>query len=245
MTRARGTAANGAYTTTVSGVSTSCHTYYFLFTDSSLDVVRYPTTGVLGFGTGCPDFQGEIAPNAPTGVNAAATSSSQVQVTWNAVGGATSYEIHRRNPGGSFALRGTSLTTSFNDSASANTAYLYRVRAVNPAGSSGDSAFDLATTVMFADDPLTAGVAVKAVHLAQLRAAVSAVRVQAGLSTGTYTDAAASGVTVKAIHLTQLRTYLDQAMSTLGLSTGGWTDASLVDMPIKVAHVQQLRNRVK
>jgi uncharacterized protein YkwD len=246
MTRTRGTAASGAFTVTVSGVSTSCHTYYFSFVDSSLDAVRYPTTGALGFGTGCPDFQGgQTAPAAPAGVNAIATSGTQVQVTWNAVIGATSYEIYRRGPGGSFTLRGTSLTTAYNDTASAGTAYLYRVRAMNPGGSSGDSASDLATTVIFTDDPLAPGMLVKAVHLSQLRTAVSAVRAQAGLSTATYSDAAATGVTVKAIHITQLRTYLDQAMTALGLTTGGWTDASLNGVTIEATHFQQIRNRVK
>ena len=246
MTRTRGTATNGAYTVTVAGVTTSCHTYYFSFVDSSLNTVRYPTTGVLGFGTGCPDYQnGEVAPAAPTGVTATATSSTQVQVTWNAVTGATSYQIYRRDPGGVFSLRGTSLTTSFNDTASANTAYLYRVRAVNAGGSSGDSASDLATTVIFTDDPLTAGVVIKAVHLAQLRTAVNAVRAQASLGAATYTDAATAGVIVKAVHITELRAALDQAMSALGLTTGGWTDASLTGVPVKATHVQQIRNRVK
>jgi hypothetical protein len=246
MTRTRGTAANGAFTATVSGVSTSCHTYYFSFADASLNPVRYPTAGVLGFGADCPDYQsGELAPAAPTGVSAIATSGTQVQVTWNAVTGATSYEIHRRAPGGSFTLRGTSLTTSFNDTASAGTSYLYRVRAVNAGGSSGDSASDLATTVMFTDDPLTPGVLVKAVHLGELRTAVSAVRAQAGLGTVTYTDAAAPGVTVKAIHITELRTHLDQAMAALGLTTGGWTDPTLNGVSIQATHFQQIRNRVK
>lgn len=244
MTRTRGTATNGAYTATVSGVSTGCHTYYFAFVDSSLAAVRYPTTGVLGFGSGCPDFQGETAPAAPSGVTATATSGTEVQVTWSAVAGATSYEVYRRNPGGSFALRGTTVTTSFNDTASGDTAYLYRVRAVNAAGPSGDSASDLATTVIFADDPLAAGVLVQAIHLAQLRTAVTAVRAQAGLSAPTYTDAATTGVTVKAVHITELRTYLDQAMSALGLTTGGWTDASLGGVAFKAVHFQELRNRV-
>jgi hypothetical protein len=246
MTRTRGTATNGAYTATISGVSTSCHTYYFSFVDSSLTVVRYPTTGALGFGAGCPDDQpGETAPAAPTGVNAIATSSTQVHVTWNAVTGATSYEIYRRDPGGSFALRNTSLTTSYNDTTSANTAYLYRVRAVNAGGSSADSAFDLATTVTFTDDPLAAGVPVKAIHLDELRTAVSAVRAQAVLSTVTYTDPAVSGVTVKATHITELRTYLDLAMSALGLTTGGWPDASLSGVTIQATHFEKIRDRVK
>ena len=246
MTRARGTGANGAFSATVNGVSTSCHTYFFSFVDSSLTTVRYPTTGVLGFGNGCPDFQGgEIAPAAPSTVNAVATSGTQVQVAWSPVTGATSYEVYRRDPGGSFTLRGTSLTTSFNDTGSSGTAYLYRVRAVNAGGSSGDSASDLATTVMFTDDPLTAGVPVKAVHLSQLRTAVSAVRAQAALSIVTYTDASTTGVNLKTIHITELRTYLDQAMAALGLTTGGWTDTNLSGMTIKAAHSQEIRNRVK
>lgn len=246
MTLIRGTATNGAYRATVSGVPTTCHTYYFSFIDSSLNLVRYPTTGTLGFGSGCPDYQnGETAPAAPAGVNATATSSTQVQVTWNAVTGATSYEVYRRNPGGAFTLRGTSLTTSYNDNASSGTAYLYRVRAVNAGGSSGDSAAALATTVMFTDDSLAAGVAVKAVHLGELRTAVSAVRAQAGLSAATYTDAAAAGVAVKAVHITELRSYLDSAMSALGLTTGGWTDPGLSGVPIEATHVQEIRNRTK
>ena len=246
MTRSRGTASNGAYSVTVAGVSTACHTYYFAFVDSALNAVRYPTTGSLGFGAGCPDFQGGVtAPPAPAGVSAAATTSTQVQVTWNAVTGATSYEVYRRAPGGAFALRGTSLTTSYTDTASADTAYLYRVRAVNAGGSSGDSASDLATTVIFTDDPLSAGLLVKAVHLSQLRTAVNAVRAQAGRSAAVFTDAASAGVIVKVVHITELRSNLDDAMSALAMTTGSWTDASLSGVRIKATHWQEIRNRVK
>jgi uncharacterized protein YkwD len=246
MTRTRGTAASGAYTVNVAGVSSACHTYYFSFVDSSLNTVRYPTTGVLGFGTGCPDYSNGIAaPAAPTGVTATATSSTQVQVSWSLVAGATSYEVYRRNPGGAFVLRGTSLTPSFNDAASANVAYLYRVRAVNAGGASADSAADLATTVMFTDDPLGAGVIVRAVHLSELRTAVDAVRAQANLAAGTYTDAAAPGVVVKAVHITQLRSQLDAAMTILGRATGGWTDSPLTGVRIKTVHLQEIRNRGK
>jgi uncharacterized protein YkwD len=246
MTRGRGTVANGAYSATVSGVSTACHTYYFSFVDSSLNTVRYPTIGVLGFGAGCPDYQGgEIDPSAPSGVNAVAMSSSQVQVTWPAVTGAASYEVYRRNPGGSFTSRGTSLTPSYNDTASAGTSYLYRVRAMNPGGSSGDSAADLATTMMFTDDPLSAGVVVRAVHLAELRTAVNAVRAQAGLGAGTYTDSATAGVILRAVHITQLRSQLDEALGLLGRTTGGWTDAPLAGVAIRAIHFQEIRNRVK
>jgi hypothetical protein len=190
---------------------------------------------------------GTQPPPAPTGVNARATASTQVTITWNAATGATSYQIFRRAPGGSFAQIGTSSTTSFVDNtASANTAYLYRVRSVNAGGASSDSASDLATTVIFTDDPLVARTTkIKAVHLAELRTAVNAVRSLAGIGTTTFTDSASAGVLVKAIHINQLRTALDAALSALGLATGGYTDTLSAGVPIKVVHLQEIRNRVK
>jgi hypothetical protein len=195
---------------------------------------------------------GTQPPPAPTGVNAHATASTQVIISWNAVTGATSYQIFRRAPGGSFTQIGTSSTTSFTDNtAVANTAYLYRVRAVNAGGASSDSASsdsasDLATTVIFTDDPLVArSTRIKAVHLAELRTAVNAVRSLAGIGTTTFTDSASAGVKVKAIHINQLRTALDAALSPLGFATGGYTDALSTGVLIKAVHFQEIRNRVK
>jgi hypothetical protein len=154
---------------------------------------------------------------------------------------------HRQHVGSTFGQIGTSTTTSFSDTtAAANTAYLYRVRAVNSAGASTDSAADIATTVIFTDDPLVLGVTViKAVRLTQLRTAVNAVRALAGLAAVTFTDPTPSGVVVKAIHITELRSALDPALSALGLPSGGWTDASLTGVVIKAVHFQEIRNRVK
>jgi hypothetical protein len=185
-------------------------------------------------------------PAAPIGVNARATSTTSVLVTWNAVSGATSYQIFRRAPGVAFTQVGTSTTTSFTNAVAANTAYLYRVRAVNSGGASADSASDLATTVFFTDDPLVArSTKIKAVHLAELRATVNAVRSLAGIGTTTFTDAASPGIRVKAIHITQLRTALDAALSSLGLPAGGYTDALGPGAVIKAIHFQEIRNRMK
>ena len=247
MTRLRGTATNGAYSVTVNAVAAGCHAYYFAFVDSTANAVRYPDTGALGFGTSCPDFQSN-APAPPTGVEAHATSSTQVAVSWTVVAGATSYEIWRRDPGAtSFVKRGTSATTPFNDTATANNAYLYRVRAVGATGTSGDSAYDLATTVIFTEDPLVGGTTViKAIHLAELRTAVNAVRAQVpAQGPATVTDAASPGVVVKAVHITELRSALDAEMSLLSLTTGGWTDAVANGVTVKAIHFQQIRDRVK
>jgi hypothetical protein len=185
-------------------------------------------------------------PAAPAGVIATAITTTRVDLTWTAVGGASSYQIDRKAAGGSFAQIGTSGTNSYSDTtAAANTAYLYQVRAVNGSGASANSAPDLATTVIFTDSPLNAGTLVKAVHLAQLRTAVNAVRVLAGIGTVGFTDSAVAGTPIKAVHVTELRTAVDAARSALSLSTGGYTDAALAGVRIKAVHFSELRARVQ
>lgn len=185
-------------------------------------------------------------PAAPTGVNAHATSTTQVLITWNASANAASYDVYRKSAGGAYARIATVAATSYTDNTvTGGNSYLYFVRATNSGGASPDSNVDIATTVIFTDDPLTSGVVIKAVHLAELRTAVNAVRVLAGLSANSWTDSATKGVIVKAIHITELRNALDAARSALGFSTGGYTDASLTHVVIKAIHFQEIRNRVK
>ena len=71
---------------------------------------------------------------------------------------------------------------------------------------------NLVTTIAFSDDPLVARVSViRSVHLAELRAAVNAVRALAGLSAAAFTDS----TIVRAVQITELRTALDAALSAL------------------------------
>ena len=183
----------------------------------------------------------------PTGVTAAAVTTTRIDVAWNAVGGALSYQVDRKAPGGAFVQIGTPGGNSLSDTtAAAGTAYLYRVRAVTGAGPSGNSASDLATTIFFTDDPLVIGAtAVKAVHLAQLRTAVSAVRSLAGLGAAAYTDAAAGGTTIKGLHVTELRTALDAALGALTLPVTAYTDGALAGVAVKAVHFSELRSRVQ
>jgi hypothetical protein len=187
-------------------------------------------------------------PAAPTNVTATNVGSSQVLVMWTASSGATSYEVYRRAPGGAFMMIGApTAMTSFTDSpVSPNTSYLYRVRAINAGGSSPDSGFDIATTVVFTNDPLTVGTTIQAIHLSQLRTAVAAVRALAAISVATFTDAATPGVTVKAIHINELRTRLNEALTALGIATTAYTDTvTATSTIIKAIHFQEIRNRVK
>ena len=169
-----------------------------------------------------------------------------------AIDGAASYEVARSSSGAAFGIIGSSITTSFNDpTASANTAYLYIVRAVDgAAGRSSYSNADLATTVLFTDDPLVAQTTViKAVHVSQLRTAVQAVRVLAVLSPpANFTDPTIdTTVMIKAPHISELRSTLDAARASLVLPPLIYTDPTLTAGAtiIRAAHFQELRVGVK
>lgn len=187
----------------------------------------------------------------PTNLLATATSPTQVSLTWTAPAGTVSrYEVERsQSAGGGWTPLSTQVTaTSYADTtAAANTAYLYRARAVFTSGGMSDySNRDLATTVLFTDDPLAAGVtAVKGAHVTQLRQAVAAVRSTAGLAPASWTDAALSGVAVKGVHVSEMRARLDEALAALGLPLSAYTDATLPGTTIKKVHVEELRQRVK
>jgi len=79
---------------------------------------------------------------APTNLTATASGSSQVNLTWTAVSGATSYNIYRAN-----AKIASAATAAYTDTAvSPNTTYTYTVTAVGAAGESAQSAPATATT---------------------------------------------------------------------------------------------------
>jgi hypothetical protein len=175
-----------------------------------------------------------VGPPTPTAFVATATGTTQVSTSWAASTGATQYQVARNG-----VVIGTTAATNFIDTtASPNTSYVYRVRALDSSlRASGYSAPDAATTVAFTDNPLVTGTTkVKLVHLTELRNAVNAMRTAAGLGGATFTG----GTTVRAVHVTELRNALNQARSALGLTALAYTDAS--PGVVKAAHFQELRN---
>jgi len=189
-----------------------------------------------------------LEPAAPTGVTATAQSATNVLVAWDAVPGATSYEVLRQCNGEFFPFMSPTSNTSLNDEAvSPGSTYLYWVRAVNATGTSPDSSRDLATTVIFSDDPLVANTtAVKSVHLQQLRSAVNAVRVCAGLLGIGYVGSDGSpGTVVWSTQFEGLRTNLDEAMGPLGLPNGGYSGGLTAGATIQRTHVTEIRTTVK
>lgn len=190
-----------------------------------------------------------IVVDPPTSVTATATSTTNVNVSWLESTGATSYNVYRSTDGLTYSLAGNTATTSFNDGGrTADTAYLYKVRAVN-GGESADSNIDLATTTIFTDDPLVAGTTlISATHVTQLRTAVDAVRALAGIGAGTYTDPTltATVTTAKAAHVNDLRTELDAARADLGLTALSYAETVTATVTtIDDSHFTELRNGVK
>ena len=185
-------------------------------------------------------------PAAPAGLNAAAVNTTRVDMSWNAVLGGTSYDIDRRAPGEGFTPFAAPAGNSFSDtSVTAGQAYLYRVRAVGTGGTSGNSAPALATTVMFSNDPLSAGMVVLGAHPSQIRTAVNAVRSLAGLQAAGFTDPAPVGMTIKSRNITELRTALDAALTALDLPAGGYTNSAVAGEFVRAIDFQELRDRVR
>ena len=96
------------------------------------------------------------APSSPTGLTATASSSSQINLSWTAPsnnGGSaiTGYEIERSTDGGTtwsvlVSNTGSTGTTYSDTGLAANTAYTYRVSAINSVGTSTPSNIVSATT---------------------------------------------------------------------------------------------------
>jgi hypothetical protein len=185
-------------------------------------------------------------PAPPTNVQALASTSTAVFVSWSGSDGATSYTVWRSD-GGEYAAIGDPsppAATSFLDEfASPDKSYVYRVQAHNASGSSDLSGGDIATTVIYTDPTLTAGMLIRAVHLTELRAAASQLYALTDPNTViTYTDPTITAGTtpITALHFQEVEYVLLTARANLGLSV----PASLgivAGAVIPQAHVSALR----
>jgi hypothetical protein len=237
-----------AWTISNGTITSASNTAAITFTGSTTPVVL-TVTATNTSGCGITDYVSvSINANlaAPANVTATATSSSNVALTWNAVPEATGYDVWRKaNVAAPFAQVDSTATTSFNDgSVSANTAYLYQVRATGGAF----SASELAATTMFTDPDLVAGsTRLKSAHLTELLTAVNAVRTLAGLGTTAFATPATVSSVSTAAHVTTLRAAINGARTTLGIGTTAYTDSSLVagSTPIRAVHITELRAAVR
>jgi hypothetical protein len=200
------------------------------------------------------DIAVTVSLTPPTGVTATAQTSASVLVAWTLPAGTPPdlYNVYRSANGVTYSLVGSvahPAVQHLDGTASANTAYLYKVRSANEgdANESADSNRDLATTVIFTDGSLAAA-QVKAIHVAELRIAVNAVRALATLGAGTYTGPllVAQTTTIKRAHVVDLRSALDAARSALALAALSYGESLTVAVtPVKASHVTELRAGVQ
>lgn len=235
-----------------SGASLDAGSGAFNWTPGGGQAGIHNVTLIAGDGLGGSDSEAitiTVTGPIPSSVLATAASATSVGVTWGPSTGAVTYEVFRRAAGGGYVSIGTTAALAFTDNtAAASTAYLYAVRGVDGGGSpSALSAPDLATTVIFTNDPLSAGAIVSATHLTQLRLAINGVLVLAGFAPATFTDPSLAGVSVKKVHLDEMRTGLDLARSTLALPAVTYTDPTILlqSTSVKALHVTDLRSGVK
>lgn len=188
---------------------------------------------------------------APTSVVATGVAITQINLSWSAAPNAHHYVVERASQMNSFTVVNANVSgTTFNDAtAVSGNAYLYRVRSADANGNtSPQSNVDLATTIMFSDDPLQSQTPVQADHIRQLRTAINAVRhLTPTLQDYNWQQPSATlvGAPIKANDIDELRLALDDAMNILGLQAGGYTPASLAGQLIQTGPITQLRDRVK
>ncbi|HEY3382484.1 MAG TPA: S8 family serine peptidase [Vicinamibacterales bacterium] len=100
----------------------------------------------------------------------------------------------------------------------------------------------------FTDDPLAAGaVAVRAVHVLELRLRIGELRSRYGLSPIAWTDTLVSRATVvKAQHITELRAALAEAYGAATRFAPVYTDSTLTPAQTRVAatHITEIRNAI-
>lgn len=199
----------------------------------------FPAFPIVSYGSAIGRDRAAFLGGVPQGLEATATSTTTIALTWTAVSGAASYVIERRSGSGTFTQIGTSSVPSSNDTVAAGTAHLYRVRSVAGGVSSAPSAPDLATAVQFAGDAV-----VRASHLDELRAAIDSVRTLAGQSVLTLD--VSPGDIVQAVHMTTLRNGLNPARTTLGLTPVTFCQPSLgPGTTIRACDAQELRDGVE
>jgi murein DD-endopeptidase MepM/ murein hydrolase activator NlpD/pimeloyl-ACP methyl ester carboxylesterase len=101
----------------------------------------------------------------------------------------------------------------------------------------------------FTDDTLVAGVTTpKAQHIIELRQAIDALRVVAGLQPAPWTDAVLvpTSTMIKAVHIQELRSYLEESTARLGYPAQSYTDSLLSGgFLIKRLHIEELRQRIR
>jgi hypothetical protein len=191
---------------------------------------------------GAATFTVQQAGAAPTSVIATATTATSVDITWSFTS-AAHYEVWRVSPTENVRV-GTPTTTSFTDTtATPDTAYVYKVRAVLNDGSMSTFVADYTHTYTYTDLSLV-GAPIRAVHVMELRAIVNGARVAAGQTAVSFTDASLVGVTAKRVHITELHEAIDGLRSSMGRPAYGFSALS-PNSTIMAITTEQIRSALR
>lgn len=172
-------------------------------------------------------------------------------VTWAAAtseAGIAAYLVERQP--GNLHITVTGATTYTDTAVTPGATYVYTVRSRdNNSMYSAKSAPDIAIVRTFTDDPITspspaAGVAIRGVHIGELRQAVDSVRSAAGLLPAWTSYAAATG-NVDATDFLDLRNYLNEARELLLVPYVEFTSTVSNNQLVRGSAVIDLRNGVK
>jgi hypothetical protein len=182
------------------------------------------------------------AANKPTALTAAATSPASIALHWTFTS-ADHFEVWRSS-GSGFALIASPLTPSYTDSAvTPGAGYAYKVRAVLAGGAASDFVADYAHTYAYTDAALS-GAVIRAAHVTEVRSAVNAMRVSAGLPAATFTDPSPAGVVAKRVHITEIRDAIAELRTSLGMAA--FTFTPLAENSIILAQTtQELRTALE
>ena len=106
--------------------------------------------------------------------------------------------------------------------------------------------WDVTVTQAFSDEPLTAGMPIRSVHITELRDRINGVRARCGLAVFGFTDPSlvAGATVVRSVHLAELRTALLQAYGACGVAPPAFTDPSIAGGVIRAIHISELRSAV-
>jgi len=211
-----------------------------------------------GVGDACEAVPPPTPQNLVATAEVNATSGAlQIGLRWDAVLGATSYTIERSLNNGAYSTVTSSyISTTFLDSGLAvDTSYVYRVQAVNAAGTSSYSNMDFATTVDFRDE--IARPFIYPQDVVALKTEVDAVHNGAGLPPAAawtpFSTLQGGGYAVTMTQVQQLQEELKRARGQLD-DTTSWSATGAPSLPayadttlvyITKSHLEELQKGVK
>jgi hypothetical protein len=235
-----------------SGFVTVGETTRKTFTDSGLTgstIYGYRVRAFNAAGQSSPSNVAEVltpAPPPPPGPIQldVTTGNSSVSVTWSSTTITRTVRLQQWTGSGWSVVQQTSGQSSGAYSVPSpvqSSVYAFRAQHFDDANNVvATSNTDAALLTTFTDDPLAAGMKIKAVHVTQLVTATNQYRAAFGLAPISIPNAAAGNV-IRAADIVTLRTAINEARTTAGMAAIAFPSITPRSTKIRAADVQQLR----